>query len=229
MILIYGAKTAFAILASDVTEYLKSQRGAGVMLLLPKTFNPKNRNDFPKMSKDFETLWVEFSLPYKKFPSLLVNVAYNPEKSKTDIFLEELALQIDYEKAKNLITWRFQYKLPSPQRKKQNGHNSCTYGLSVVNKTPTRGKNLVDFVIKDDELPHSNVFTFESPITSDHKAIAIITNVTKNKKKPPRRKTIFDESKYFKTSYLQDLKQIDWDVPLRHLTLKAFIVSLRKF
>ena len=41
------------------------------------------------MSKDFETLWVELTLPYKKFPSLLVNVSYNPEKSKTDIFLEE--------------------------------------------------------------------------------------------------------------------------------------------
>ena len=68
------------------------------MLLIPKTFNPKNRNDFPKMSKDFETLWVELSLPYKKFPSLLVNIAYNQKskKSKTDIFLEELALQIDY-------------------------------------------------------------------------------------------------------------------------------------
>ena len=99
----------------------------------------------------------------------------------------------------------------------------------MVNKTPTRGKNLIDFVIKDDELPHSKVFTFESPITWDHKAIEMITNVTKNKKKPPRRKTIFDKSKYCKTLYLQDLKQIDWDVPLRHLTLKAFIVSSRKF
>ena len=47
------------------------------------------------MNKDFETLWVELTLSYKKFPSLLVNVSYNPEKSKTDIFLEELAMQID--------------------------------------------------------------------------------------------------------------------------------------
>ena len=74
------------------------------------------------------------------------------------------------------------------------------------------GKNLIDFVIKDDELPHSNVFTFESPITSDHKAIAMITNETIYKKQPPRRKTIFDKSKYCKSLYLQELKQIDWDV-----------------
>ena len=66
------------------------------MLLIPKTLNPKNRNDFPKMSKDFETLWVGLTLPNKKFPSLLLNVSYNPEKSKTDNFLEELALQINY-------------------------------------------------------------------------------------------------------------------------------------
>ena len=71
---------------------------------------------------------------------------------------------------------------------------------------------MIDFVINDDELPHSNVFTFESPITSDHKAIAMITNVTIKKKQPPRRKLIFDKSKYCKNLYLQDLKQIDWDV-----------------
>ena len=63
------------------------------MLLIPKIFNPKNRNDCPKMSIDFKTLSIELTLPYKKFPPLLVNVSY-PEKSKTVIFLEELALQI---------------------------------------------------------------------------------------------------------------------------------------
>ena len=73
------------------------------------------------------------------------------------------------------------------------------------------GKNLIDFVIKDDELPHSNVFTFESPITSDHKIIAMITNVTMNKKQLLRRKPILDKSKYLKIFYLQDLKQINWD------------------
>ena len=47
---------------------------------------------FPKTSKDFETLWVELTLPYKKIPSLIVNVSYSPVKSRTDIFLKELAL-----------------------------------------------------------------------------------------------------------------------------------------
>ena len=66
------------------------------MLLIPRIFNPKNRNNLPKLSNDFETFWVELNLPYKKFPSLLMNVSYNPEETKIDIFLEELALQRDY-------------------------------------------------------------------------------------------------------------------------------------
>ena len=40
----------------------------------------------------------------------------------------------------------------------------------------------------------------------------MITTVTINKKQPPRRKIIFDKSKYCKNLYLQDLKHIDWDV-----------------
>ena len=185
------------------------------MLLIPKIFNPKNRNDFPKMSKDFKTLWVELTLPCKNFPSLLVNVSYNPKKSKTDIFLEELALQIDYgitKKQKNLLLGDFNTNYLHPNERKKIDKILALYGLPVVNKTPTRGKNLIDIVIKDHELPHSKVFTFESPITSEHKYIAMITNVTMSKKQPPRRKTIFYKSKYCKRVYLQELKQIDWDV-----------------
>ena len=62
------------------------------------------------------------------------------------------------------------------------------YGLSVVNKTPTRWENLIDFRTKGIELPHSSVLPFEVPITSDHEAIAMITKVTINKKRPPRKK-----------------------------------------
>ena len=74
----------------------KISKWGGVMLLIPKIFNPKTVMIFQKLAKT-STLWIELTLPYKKFSPLLVNVSYNPEKSKTDIFLEELALQIDYE------------------------------------------------------------------------------------------------------------------------------------
>ena len=41
----------------------EKSKGGGVMLLIPKIFNLKNRNDFSKMSKDFKTLRVEITLP----------------------------------------------------------------------------------------------------------------------------------------------------------------------
>ena len=99
-------------------------------------------------------------------------------------------MQIDYgitKKQKILLLVDFNINYLHPNERNKIDTILVPYGLSVVNKTPTRRKNLTDFVIKDDELPHSNVFTFESPITSDHKAIAMITNVTMNKKQPPRK------------------------------------------
>ena len=50
------------------------------MLLIAKIFNPKNRKDFSNMSKDYKTLWIELTPPYKKCLSLIVNVSYHPEK-----------------------------------------------------------------------------------------------------------------------------------------------------
>ena len=44
----------------------EKSKGVGVRLLILKIFHPKNRNDFPKVSKDFETIWVALLLPYKK-------------------------------------------------------------------------------------------------------------------------------------------------------------------
>ena len=100
------------------------------------------------------------------------------------------------QKSKNLLLGDFNKNYLNPNERNKMDTIFVPYGLSVVNKTPTREYNLIDFVIKDDELPHSNVFTFESPIISDHKTITMITNVTINKKQPPRRKIIFDISKY---------------------------------
>ena len=114
-----------------------------------------------------------------------MNVSYNPEKSKTDMFLEELALQIDFgitKKQKFLLLGNFNINYLNPNGRNKMDTILVPYGLSVVNKTTTRRKNLME----DDELPHSNVFTFELPITSDHKAISTIKNVTMNKKQPPR-------------------------------------------
>ena len=94
------------------------------------------------MSREFETIWVKLTLPFKKFLSL-VNVSYNPENSKTDIFLEELALRIDYgitKKQKILLLGDFNINYPNPNKRNKMDTISVPYDLSAVNKTPTRGK-----------------------------------------------------------------------------------------
>ena len=70
-----------------------------------------------------------------------MNVAYNPEKSKTDIFLEELALLIDYGiPKKNFIIRDFNINYLIPNESNKMDTILVPYGLSVVNKTPTTGK-----------------------------------------------------------------------------------------
>ena len=86
-------------------------------------------------------------------------------------------MQIDYgitKKQKILLLGDFNIDYLNPNEGNKMDTIFVPYGLSVVNKAPKKGINLIEFVTKDDELPHSNVFTFESPITSGHKAIAII-------------------------------------------------------
>ena len=73
-------------------------KGGGVMLLIPKTLNPKSRNDLNCMNKNqFESLWVECNFnndPTNKNRQL-INITYNPSKSLIDRFLEELSTSID--------------------------------------------------------------------------------------------------------------------------------------
>ena len=91
-----------------------------------------------------------------------MNLSYNPEKSKTDIFLEELALQIDYGITKNtkkILPGDFNKNYLKPSKK--NWHNFCTLWSINGQQNTNKGENLIDFVIRDGELTHSNVFTFE--------------------------------------------------------------------
>ena len=66
------------------------------MLLIPKIFSPKLRKDLNKFSVDFESIWAEIKVNNRKTQNtILPTVTYSPSKNKTDIFLEQLATNID--------------------------------------------------------------------------------------------------------------------------------------
>ena len=90
-------KDRFKTFRSDRKPGIKT-KGGGVMLLIPKTLNPKSRNDLNCMNKNqFESLWVEcnFNIDPTKKNRQLINISYNPSKSLIDPFLEELSTSID--------------------------------------------------------------------------------------------------------------------------------------
>ena len=57
----------------------EKNKGAGILLFVPKKGHPKARNDLETMSKDyFENVWVECKL--NKKPAL-INLAYCPKNN----------------------------------------------------------------------------------------------------------------------------------------------------
>ena len=65
----------------------KTKKGGGVMMLVPKVFSPKTRNDLNLFTGNFESVWVSLEIP--TCPSLLVNFTYN-----TNIFWTNLQLTL---------------------------------------------------------------------------------------------------------------------------------------
>ena len=72
------------------------------------------------------------------------------------------------------------------------------YDLKVVNAEPTRGKNLIDYIITEGNYQIQSAHTFISEIKTDHQAVGIITQECITKKRKPIIKTFFDKSKYSK-------------------------------
>ena len=78
---------------------MKTNKGSGVIMLLPKFLSPKIRIDLNLFTGKFESAWVSLKTP--TCPSLLVNVTYNPNKQNSTEFLDQLAINIDNDITKN--------------------------------------------------------------------------------------------------------------------------------
>ena len=81
----------------------------------------------------------------------------------------------------------------------------------MVNTEPTRGKNLVDYIITECNYQIQSAHTFISEIKTDHQAVGIITQERITKKRKPIIKTFFDKSNYSIKDFTSELKICDWN------------------
>ena len=63
------------------------------------------------------------------------------------------------------------------------------YDLKVVNTEPTRGKNLIEYIITEGNYQKQSAHTFISEIKTVHQAVGIITQDCITKKRKPIIKT----------------------------------------
>ena len=80
------------------------------MALVPKHLSPKIRHYINKFSPQFESIWLNLTIANKK--QLILNMSYCPNKKHQSLFLNELALNLDYaitEKRADNCDRRFQY------------------------------------------------------------------------------------------------------------------------
>ena len=138
----------------------KTKKGGGIMLLVPKSLDPKERKDLNHLNqKVFESLWVECSLNNNSSikRKQLINIGYNPQKSLTDAFLEVLSTSIDYAVVENKpITLMGDYNINylNPTEKQCLDTITVPYGFRMLNRSsPTRiqnnSKSLIDYIIID--------------------------------------------------------------------------------
>ena len=127
------------------------------MMLVPKVFSPKFRNDLNLFTGRFESVWVSLKAP--TCPSLLVNVTYNPNKQNSTEFLNQFAFNFDnaITKTKKIILlgdYNFNY-LDTLERPRLETV-ILPYNLhKEIQTIPTRlnwgnnTKSLIDYIITD--------------------------------------------------------------------------------
>ena len=159
------------------------------MMLVPKVFSPKIRNDLNLFTGNFESVW---KLP--TCPSLLVNVTYNPNKQNSTDFLDQLAINIDNaitknEKIKLLGDYNINYLDTLEGSRLETV--ILPYDLLIKNQTiPTRlnkgnnTKSLIDYIITDCSTINDTIIC-DSIVKSDHFATLSLLGLHVETKKVP--------------------------------------------
>ena len=220
-------KKSFKTFRSDRNSTLK-EKGGGVMLSIPKTLNPKLRKDLNHLDQQFfESLWIECSLNNDTGSKCkqLINISYNPKKSLTNSFLEELSTSIDHAITENKpITLMGDYNIDYLNWKERQFLDSIIvpYGLNVINSqhaTRIQGnsKSLIDYIISD--LPNAKQFqpiVSDTPLRTsknndiDHQATSTITQIQMKTKSKVIKKEFFDKTKYSKDGFRNLINESNW-------------------
>ena len=198
-----------------------SKKGGGVMLLIPKIFSPKLRKDLNKFSVDFESIWAEIKVNNRKTQNTtLLNVTYSPNKNKTDIFLQQLATNIDNAIVKGhnvILMGDYNINYLNSREKEKLDSILLPYHLEIQNKTEaTRickaGKTAtsIDYFISDIYV-HKTIVC-DTTILSDHFSLCTMLKEETNPLKLVEKKKIYDRSTYNKEKFLDDLKKANWSV-----------------
>ena len=128
----------------------------GVMLLITKAFDPKERNDLRAISNYFEGLWKEFEIlsNTQNRQKNLINISCNPNKSNTNRFLEEIALEIYHAVTENksvMLMGEFNINYPHPLELAQLDIIPTPYDLNVLN-TVMQPKQRITVTVKSIDL-----------------------------------------------------------------------------
>ena len=152
---------------------------------------------------------------------MLLNISYCPNKKQSGLFLNELALNLDYATTENkqiIVTGDFNIDF----LKKGEREKLCTittpYRLQVQNnKELTRISNdsktqtLIDYIICEPTL-FEKVFTCDTNLKSGHFGVLGIFNCYSKTKQPRLIKYIHDKSNYKKSSYQTSVRDLNWSL-----------------
>ena len=212
-------RTEHAIFRDDrSTELSGKVKGGGVLMLVPQNLNPVIRDDINSFRKSlFDSLWVEcddFTSNTKN--RQLICVVYNPSKAYKNMFLADLAVNMDkaiVEQKPITIMGDFNINYFCATEQRDIDNIIQPYGMHISNSLiPTRfnstSATLIDYIITDIQRSNS-VYIADPPLRTDHRLTLLSLELCKDEHKCKKIKS-FDKTKYNKERFLQRLRDANW-------------------
>ena len=211
----------------DGSNIITTREGGGVMLVIPKSPNPRIGTDLNHMNQEiFESACVEYSLTGNTSRNKQsVNVSCNPEKPLAKFFLEDLSTSIDFAKIENKpITLMGHYNLNYRNEKERQFLETVaiTYGLRFLNtefsaRVQCKSMTLIDYNIT--VLPQTEKFQafFSDALLRTlhgkqigHSATSLIATITIQHCSKYMIKKVFDITNYIVQMFQQMINNSCW-------------------